>query len=230
LSKWWMAAHLLNSSKKRISAHQIHRTLGITYKSAWFMLHRLREAMRVLTPSPIGGEVGQIQADETYYGNTSKRAKGYRKELKHKPGVVALVDPASGEARAFAVKRANSGTVRKILVANTKRSSKLVTDESKLYTRVGKEYSEHQTVNHRRFEYVNHDGFTTNNVGNFFGVFKKGMKCVYHFCSAAHLQSYLNEFSFRYTYRSGLGYSDGERTALILKGIEGKRLTYQPIN
>jgi transposase-like protein len=230
LTKWWMAAHLLNSSKKGMSAHQIHRTLGITYKSAWFMMHRLREAMRTLAPSPMGGEGGQIQADETYYGNTSKRAKGYRKGLKHKPGVVALVDPKSGEARAFAVRSANAGMVRKILVTNAKRSSKLVTDESGLYSQVGKEFAGHETVTHARYEYVNRDGFTTNNVENFFGVFKKEMKGVYHFCSEAHLQAYLNEFSFRYTYRSGLGYSDGERTALMLKGIEGKRLTYRPIS
>jgi ISXO2-like transposase domain len=112
----------------------------------------------------------------------------YRKDLKHKPGVVALVDPATGEARAFAVKSANSGTIRKILVTNARRSSTLVTDESGLYIRVGKEFAGHETVTHARFEYVNRDGFTTNNVENFFGVFKKGMKGVYHFCSEAHLQ------------------------------------------
>jgi transposase-like protein len=230
LHKWLLATHLLTSSKKGMSTHQLHRMLGVTYKSAWFMTHRIREAMNEAVKKPMGGEGGQIQADETYYGNTSKRAKGYRKELKHKPGVVALVDPKSGEARAFAVKRATSGTVRKILVTNAKRSSTLVTDESRLYSRVGKEFSGHETVNHRRFEYVNRDGFTTNNVENFFGVFKKGMKGVYHFCSEAHLQRYLNEFSFRYSYRSGLGYSDTDRAAIALKGIEGKRLTYRRTN
>jgi transposase-like protein len=228
LHKWVLAFHLMNASKKGVSAHQLHRMLGITYKSAWFMAHRVREAMSGKNAAPMGGNGQQVQADETYYGNTSKRAKHYKKGHSQKSGVVALVDPNTGEARAFAVNKAHAANVREILVKNASRRSTLVTDESNLYTFTGEEYASHQTVLHTGREYVNKDGFTTNNVENFFGIFKKGMVGVYHFCGEQHLQRYLNEFSFRYSNRSGLGVSDGERAALAIKGAEGKRLTYRP--
>jgi transposase-like protein len=225
--KWLLAIHLMNASKKGMSAHQLHRMLGITYKSAWFLAHRIREAMRDDKPAGMGGAGHQVQADETYYGNTSKRAKHYRKGHSHKSGVVALVNPATGEARAFQVESATTETVRDILYTNVHRASTLVTDESNLYKYTGKSYRQHETVIHTGREYVNKDGYTTNNVENFFGIFKKGMVGVYHFCGEQHLQRYLNEFAFRYTHRSGLGVSDNERAALALKGIEGKRLTYR---
>lgn len=224
LTKWWMAAHMLNSGKKGVSAHQVHRTIGVTYKTAWFMMHRLREAMTDTFKGPMSGDGGIVEADETYYGNTSKRAKHYKKGHSNKMGVVALVDPATGQARAFAVKKATAATVRHILVTNVSRQAALVTDESNLYPKVGEEYGMHQTVEHGGREYVNADGFTTNHVENFFGIFKKGMVGVYHFCGEQHLQRYLTEFSFRYTNRF---VTDGERTAIALKGIEGKRLTYR---
>jgi transposase-like protein len=224
LTKWWMAAHMINSGKKGVSAHQVHRTIGVTYKTAWFMMHRLREAMKDVFNGPMSGDGGTIEADETYYGNTSKRAKHYKKGHSQKMGVVGLVDPATGHARAFAVKRATAQEVRKILVTNVSRKAALVTDESNLYNKVGEEYGMHQTVLHAGREYVNRDGFTTNHVENFFGIFKKGMVGVYHFCGEQHLQRYLTEFSFRYTNRH---VTDGERTAIALKGIEGKRLTYR---
>jgi transposase-like protein len=229
LTKWWMAAHMINSSKNGVSAHEIHRTIGVTYKTAWFMMHRLREAMKDLTPSPMGGQGQSIQADETYYGN-SKRAKSYRKGHRHKRSVVALVEP-KGRARVFHVKRATSETVRELLVTNVHRSSELQTDESPLYTKVGKEFAAHKTVEHgvnQRGFYVGKDGQTTNAVENFFGNFKRGMKGTYRFCNEKHLQRYLTEFEFRHNNRSGLGVNDGERTALAMKGIEGKRLTYRP--
>jgi transposase-like protein len=225
--KWLLAIHLLNSSKKGMSAHQLHRMLGVTYKSAWFLAHRIREAMVSKSPAPMGGKGQQVQADETYYGNTSKRAKGYKKGHKNKSSVVALVDPATGECRAFKVKNADSSSVRNVVVRNVLRSSILVTDSAHLYTEMGKEFADHQKVWHAANEYVNAQGFTTNNVENFFGVFKKGMVGVYHFCSEKHLHRYLTEFSFRYSNRVGLGVSDVERAALTLKGIEGKRLTYR---
>ena len=233
LTKWWMAAHMLNSGKNGVSAHEIHRTIGVTYKTAWFMMHRLREAMIDSTPSPMGGEGSKVQADETYYGNTSKRAKHYRKGHSHKANVVALVDPGNGQVRVFHPKKANAETVRDILVRNVHRSSELHTDESPLYKKVGKEFAAHKTVEHgwnQRGFYVGKEGQTTNNVENFFGVFKRGIKGSYVFCSEQHLHRYLAEFAFRYNNRSGLGVSDGERTAIALKGIEGKRLTYRPIN
>jgi hypothetical protein len=129
--------------------------------------------------------------------------------------VVALVDPDKGEARAFHVQKGvGADVVREILVKNASRKSTLVTDESKLYTKVGKEFADHQTMVHSGREYVNKDGFTTNNVENFFLQFKRGMRGTYIHCDEQHLQRYLNEFAFRYNHRSGLGYTDGERTAL----------------
>ena len=230
LSKWWLAMHLMAASKKGMSAHQMHRMLGISYKSTWFLMHRIREAMRSKNSAPMGGGGQQVQADETYYGNTSKRAKGYKKGHLNKSSVVALVDPHTGEARAFDVKNAHAGNVREILVKNASRRSTLVTDESRLYTYTGKEYAAHETVIHAGREYVNKDGYTTNNVENFFGIFKKGMVGTYHFCGEQHLQRYLDEFSFRYSNRSGLGVGDVARAELIAKGAEGKRLTYRRPN
>lgn len=232
LTKWWMAAHMFNSGKNGVSAHEIHRTLGVTYKTAWFMMHRLREAMADLAPTPMGGEGKSVQADETYYGNSSKRAKGYKKGHRHKQGVVALVEP-KGRVRAFHVKPATAETVREILVKNAHRSSELHTDESNLYTKVGAEFAAHKTVEHGMNNsglFVGKDGQTTNAVENFFGNFKRGMKGTYRFCSEQHLQRYLTEFSFRHNNRAALGVTDGERTALAMKGIEGKRLTYRPTN
>jgi transposase-like protein len=229
LTKWWMAARMMNAGKNGVSAHEIHRQIGVTYKTAWFMMHRLREAMIVAKPAAMGGSGSAVQADETYYGNTSKRSKSYRKGLKRKSAIVALVDPETGEARTFHVRRGVSASdVREILVTNVDRKSTLVTDESKLYTKTGAEFGDHQTMIHSGREYVNAMGFTTNNVENFFGVFKRGMRGTYTFCGEQHLQRYLTEFQFRYNNRSGLGISDGERTVAALKGIEGKRLTYRP--
>jgi transposase-like protein len=228
--KWLLAIHLLTASKKGMSAHQLHRMLGITYKSAWFLAHRIREAMDTEHTTPMGGEGGQVQADETYYGNTSKRAKHYKKGHSQKSGVVGLVDPANGQVRAFAVQKATAAVVRHVLVTNADRKSTLVTDESSLYTKVGKEFDGHDKVWHDARVYVTEAGRTTNNVENFFGIFKKGMVGVYHFCGEQHLQRYLNEFAFRYTNRSGVGIEDNARAALALKGIEGKRLTYRRPN
>ena len=230
LTKWWMAAHMFNSGKNGVSAHEIHRTLGVTYKTAWFMMHRLREALTDLAPAPMGNNGGPVQVDETYHLNSSKRAKGYKKGHRHKAGIVALVEPSTGRARAFAVKGATADKVCNILFTNIRRKATLVTDESKLYTFAGEQFADHQTVLHYGNEYVNKDGYTTNNVENFFGMFKRGMRGTYTFCGEQHLQRYLNEFAFRYSNRSGLGVSDGERTALAMKGIEGKRLTYRPTN
>ena len=232
LTKWWMATHLFNQGKNGVSAHEIHRTLGVSYKTAWFMMHRLREAMNEANPTPMGGKGKSVQADETYYGNSSKRSKSYRKGHRHKAGVVALVEP-QGRARVFHVKKANAETVRKIFVTNAERTSELHTDESPLYTKVGREFEAHKTVEHgwnQRGYYVGKDGQTTNAVENFFGNFKRSMKGTYRFCGEQHLQRYLNEFEFRHNNRSGLGVTDGERTALAMKGIEGKRLTYRPTN
>jgi len=230
LTKWWMAAHMFNSGKNGTSAHEIHRTLGVTYKTAWFMMHRLREAMTDLAPTPMGGEGKIIQADETYYGNTSKRAKHYKKGHSHKASVVALIEKPSGRARAVQLNKATAETVRDVLVRNASRKSELHTDESRLYDVVGKEFAAHKTVKHGWNQsgfYVGDEGQTTNAVENFFGNFKRSVKGTYRFVSEQHLQRYLAEFEFRHNHRSGLGFDDGERTALAMKGIEGKRLTYR---
>jgi transposase-like protein len=225
--KWLLAIHLLTASKKSMSSHQLHRMLGITYKSAWFLTHRIREAMTGANPGTMGGEGQVVQIDETYTGNTSKRAKSYKKGLKDKRAVVALVDPAAGKVRAFHVKAVNAKTVRGLLVEHANRKSTLVTDEALLYRKVGREFKAHERVFHKHGWYVNKRGFTTNNVENVFGIFKRGVYGTFHHISERHLQRYLNEFSFRYSNRSGLGVSDVERAALALKGIEGKRLTYR---
>jgi transposase-like protein len=230
LTKWWMAAHLFNQGKNGVSAHEIHRQIGVTYKTAWFMMHRLREAMTDMAPGPMGSTGGNVQADETYHLNTSKRAKNYRKGHKHKASIVALVDEDRGEVRAFHVKGVTSDKVREILFTNVMRKATLVTDEANFYKHVGKAYGAHETVYHSAKEYVNGNGFTTNNVENFFGVFKRGMRGTYTFCGEQHLQRYLAEFAFRYNNRSGLGITDGERTTRAMRGIEGKRLTYRPTN
>lgn len=232
LTKWWMAAHMFNSGKNGCSAHEIHRALGVTYKTAWFMMHRLREAMSGMSGGPMGGTGYSVQADETYYGNTSKRAKGYKKGHSHKQGIVALVEP-QGRVKAFHVKPASSASVREILVRNVRRTSELHTDESNLYVDVGREFAAHKTVKHgwnQSGYYVGPDGQTTNAVENFFGTFKRAMRGTYRFCSEQHLARYIAEFEFRHNNRSGLGITDGERTAKALSGIEGKRLTYRPTN
>jgi len=238
LTKWWMAVHMFNSGKNGVSAHEIHRTLGVTYKTAWFMMHRIREAMCDLAPGPMGGEGSSIQADETYYGNTSKRAKGYRKDRSRKAAVVALVEKPKGHVRAKHMETGVSATdLHKYLVTNASRKSELHTDESALYNSVGKEFAAHKTVRHGTKgmgdypgRWVGKDGQNTNAAENFFGQFKRSMRGTYRFCGEQHLQCYLNEFTFRYNNRSGLGIKDGERTALAMKGIEGKRLTYRPTN
>ena len=234
LSKWWLAMHLMAASKKGMSAHQMHRMLGISYKSTWFLMHRIREAMRDTKFTPMGGKGKSIQADETYYGNSSKRAKHYRKGHSHKASVVALVEPHSGRVAAVHMKNtANAEDVREFLVTHASRKSELHTDQSRLYVDVGKEFAAHKTVQHGwngQGEYVGADGQTTNNVENFFGTFKRGMKGTYHFCGEQHLQRYLDEFAFRYTNRSGVGIEDVARAELIAKGAEGKRLTYRRPN
>lgn len=231
LSKWWLAMHLMAASKKGMSAHQMHRMLGISYKSTWFLMHRIREAMRDTKFTPMGGKGKSIQADETYYGNSSKRAKHYRKGHSNKASVVALVEPHTGRVAAVHMKNtANAEDVREFLVTHASRKSELHTDESRLYIEVGKEFAAHKTVQHGwngQGEYVGSDGQTTNNVENFFGTFKRGMKGTYHFCGEQHLQRYLDEFAFRYTNRSGVGVEDVARAEMIAKGAEGKRLTYR---
>jgi transposase-like protein len=233
---WLQAFALMTASKKGMSAHQLHRSLKVTYKSAWFLAHRIREAMRTggLMP-PMGGPGEIVEADETYYGKTqeprtSKQRLGrpYKKGSRgprDKRPVLALVE-RGGRVRSFHVPVANAVNVAQIVRENVHRESRLMTDESKLYPVVGQEFASHETVNHSAKEYARGD-VTTNTVETYFSVFKRGMRGTYQHCKEKHLHRYLAEFDFRFNNRTALGVSDGERAELAIKGIEGKRLTYR---
>jgi transposase-like protein len=226
LNKWLMASFLMCASKKGISAHQMHRMLGVTYKTAWFMMHRIREAMTDSNPTPMGGEGQTIEADETYIGTR----KGIKKSRggAHKMKVLSIVE-RNGRARTFHIDTADKRTVRKILVTNADRKSTLNTDEAGWYVEAGKEFASHESVNHSAEEYVR--GKThTNTIEGFFSIFKRGMKGVYQHCGEKHLQRYLTEFEFRYSNRAALGVNDKDRSAKLLAGVVGKRLTYRRTN
>jgi transposase-like protein len=237
LTKWLMAFYLMCSSKKGISAHQLYRSLGIgSYQSAWFMAHRIREAMRAGgLATPMGGEGGIVEADETYYGKVDEpkpsKHRGGRPYLKGGAGpaskrpIVSLVE-RGGRVRSFHVEGATKEKVAKIVRENVAKESRLHTDESRLYTEVGREFSAHETVTHSRLEYVRGD-VHTNSAEGYFGLFKKGMKGVYQHCGEKHLHRYLAEFDFRYNHRVKLGYGDIDRTVAAIRGAEGKRLTYR---
>lgn len=237
LNKWLLAVHLMCASKKGISAHQLHRMLGVTYKTAWFMCHRIREAMRDDAPGPMGGGGQIVEADETYFGKTeyqptlNTRGEPFIKKGKGGPSgkraVVALVE-RGGRVRSFHVDKANAESVREIVVTNIRRESQLHTDESRLYTIVGSEFARHETVRHSAKEYARGD-VHTNTIEGVFSIFKRGMKGIYQHCAEKHLHRYLAEFDFRYNNRTKLGVNDVMRRDNALKGIEGKRLTYRRV-
>jgi len=231
LHKWVLATHLLSASKKGISSHQLHRMLGVTYKTAWFMSHRIREAMVDSDPTPMGGKGKTVEADETFQGPTDyefKNNEGWKPMMRTKRKVVTLVE-RNGRARSIKADDLTSKTIREILVQNVSRHSTLMTDEAQHYTSVGKEYRQHFTVNHSAGIYGM--GFiSTNTVEGYFSIFKRGMRGVYQHCGEQHLQRYLTEFDFRYSNRSKLGIEDAERALIALKGATGKRLTYRRIS
>jgi transposase-like protein len=223
LHKWLLATHLMAASKKGMSAKQMERMLGVTYKTAWFLCHRIREAMEGVTPSgPLGGPNKVVEADETFVGGKQKN-RATRPVAPKKP-VVALVE-REGHVRSFHVANVNAKTLRPLIVTNVDRASHLMTDESMVYTRVGREFAGHTSVVHSKGEYVRKGGFAHSNTAeNFFSIFKRGVIGTYHHMSEAHLARYCAEFDCRYNTRD---MTDGERAALILKGTEGKRLTYR---
>jgi transposase-like protein len=238
LHKWVLATHLMASSKKGMSAHQLHRMLGITYKSAWFMAHRIREAMKPTTATPMGGAGKIVEADETYYGpkavKTRHSVKGEPlsprayKGVANKRTVISLVE-RGGEVRSFHVERANRATVEEIVSKNASKESRLHTDESPIYKRTGKTMAAHETVEHKKEEYARGD-VHVNSAEGFFSIFKRGMTGVYQHCGEQHLHRYLNEFDFRYNNRTALKITDEQRAARALKGAEGRRLTYRRTN
>lgn len=236
LHKWLIGFHLMTASKKGVSAHQLHRMLGITYRSAWFMAHRIREAMRAGGLSPLGGEGKIVEADETYHGKVedpkpSKQRKGrpYTKKGKAGPAgkraIVSLVE-RGGSVRSFHVGVADKETVQKIVTDNVDRESRLHTDESRLYTGSDAYFASHETVKHSAKEYARGD-VHTNSAEGYFSIFKRGMKGVYQHCREKHLHRYLAEYDFRYNHRIALGVNDQERAFLAVKGAAGKRLTYR---
>lgn len=224
LHKWLLAAYLLCSSKKGISSHQLMRMLEVTYKTAWFMTHRIREAMRTGTfGTPLGGPGKVVEADETYIGRKSGTV--VRRGTAHKNTVVALVE-RGGEVRSFHVDRANVATVTPIARKNILRETRLMTDELGIYRRVGKEFAAYETVNHAANEYVRGE-VHTNTIEGFFSIFKRGMKGIYQHCGEQHLHRYLAEYDFRYNNRSALGVEDVRRMLILLGQTAGKRLTYR---
>jgi transposase-like protein len=237
LTKWLAALFLMTASKKGVSAHQVHRVLGISYKSTWFLMHRLREAMRSGGLEPLGGEGKIVEADETYFGKAEKQRVGSQRrgapylknrKVKNDRAIVALVE-RGGNVRSFHVAVADSATVAGIVSANVRKETRLQTDESKLYKKVGTEFASHETVNHGAKEYARGD-VTTNTIESYFSVFKRGMKGVYQHCSEKHLHRYLAEFDFRHNNRIALGVDDTNRAIELAKGIVGKRLTYRRPN
>jgi len=226
---WLQAIFLIAASKKGISANQLHRTLGVTLKTAWFMGHRIREAMRSGDITPFGNGGGAVEVDETFIGHDrtikpkgEKKGRGYH----HKYKVLSLVDRTTGQSRSMVVDNLKASTLGPIVVENLDEEARLMTDEASYYTQVGRMFAEHGVVHHNRGEYGRGDIYT-NTIEGYFSIFKRGMKGVYQHCAKEHLHRYLAEFDFRYNNRAALKVDDRERAERLVKGIVGKRLTYE---
>lgn len=222
--KWLQAVYLMSSSKKGFSAHQLHRTLEVTYKTAWFMAHRIREAMREISIEPMGGEGAIVECDETYIGNHGKQKPG-ASGWAHKEKVFSLVE-RGGKVHSHHVERVNIATLQPIMAKTILAETTIMTDEARHYIKLGKEYGGHGVVTHSAKEYVRGE-IHTNTIEGFFSIFKRGMKGIYQHCSKAHLKRYLCEFDFRYNNRE---LTDFQRSTIALLSIQGKRLTYQRPN
>jgi hypothetical protein len=231
LHKWALGFHLMASSKKGVSAHQLMRNLGLgSYRTAWFMAYRIREAMADRDPEPLGGKGKTVEVDETYIGkpeSTFVNGKGWvgKRGTATKQKVLTMVE-RGGRSVSIKIDDLTIPTIKRILGAHIVLDSTLNTDEAQFYKKPGKAFAAHESVNHGNYEYARGET-TTNTVEGFFGIFKRGMRGVYHHCGEQHLQAYLNEFDFRYSNRSGLGVDDAERARRAIRGADGKRLTYQ---
>ncbi len=224
LHKWVLATHLLCASKKGMSSKQLERMLGVTYKTAWFMTHRIRKAMETRHNGQLGGGGATVEADETFWGKKpgAKRAHG---GFAHKNAVFSLVE-RGGKVRSFHVPNVTAKTLKPILKSQMAADAHLMTDEAGQYRIIGPIYATHQTVGHRKGEYVR-GTVHTNTIEGFFSLLKRGLIGTYHHVSEQHLQRYVSEFDFRYNNRTALGVNDTQRTDTALKGISGKRLTYR---
>ena len=222
LHKWVLATHLLCSSKKGISSHQLHRVLGVTYKTAWFMTHRIRKAMEPEYNGMLGNN-GPVEADETFIGTKpgAKKRRGYG----HKNAVLSLVE-RNGNVRSFHVANVTAKTLKPILKEQITSEAHLMTDDAGQYRLIGPEFAKHDVVAHSTGEYVRGD-VHTNTAEGFFSIFKRGVYGVYQHVSPSHLHRYTTEFDFRYNHREKLGFDDSMRSNAALKGISGKRLTYR---
>ncbi|HLQ27546.1 MAG TPA: IS1595 family transposase [Acidiferrobacterales bacterium] len=225
LNKWLMAVYLMCSSKKGISSHQLHRTLGITYKSAWFLSHRIREAMTNNPSGMLGGNGGIVEADETFWGNKKKIKRTKGRGYQHKMKIVSLVE-RGGNVRSFHVKRVDGKTLKPILRAHIAKDAHLMTDEHGAYHGLSKEFASHKVVNHSAGEYVRGNA-NTNTIEGYFSLFKRGLIGTFHHISEQHIERYAHEFDFKWNHRQ---VTDSERADNALKGISGKRLTYRRIN
>jgi transposase-like protein len=238
MNLWLQAMYLLCSSKKGISSNQLSRTLGVTLKTAWFMSHRIREAMRVTGVGPLGGAGGVVEIDETLMGKIEGAPKKLHTGGSKDRNIVLTLVERGGAARSFHIDGMAIRDFMPIIRENVKKETRINTDEGKHYNDLSKEFAGHDTVTHSADEYVrytnvcsfsdgDHYKITTNTVEGFYSIFKRGMKGVYQHCSEKHLHRYLSEFDFRYSNRVRFGIDDVERTARAVKGIVGKRLTYR---
>jgi transposase-like protein len=227
LSKWLAALFMMTASKKGVSAHQIHRSLGISYKTAWFLCHRLREAMRTGGLAPMGGGGKIVEIDETLFGRVQGAPRTIRWGQHHNwRNIVLTLVERDGTARSFHVSSATMASLLPIIRENINRETTVMTDELTSYQKLGDSFAKHEAVNHSAKEYAR-GAVTTNTVEGYFSIFKRGMRGVYQHCSEKHLHRYLAEFDFRYNHRIKLGYNDLMRAEALVPGIKGKRLTYR---
>ena len=225
MNLWLQAIYLMCASKKGISSNQLHRTLGVTLKTAWFMSHRIREAMRDDGSVNFGAGGGVVEVDETFIGSQFKKSKTARGGA-HKNKVLTLIDRTTGAAKSVVVKDLRVSTLLPILRANIAKEATVYTDEAKWYAKLSKSFAHHDFTTHAAEEYVRGE-VHTNTVEGYFSVFKRGMKGVYQHCSKDHLHRYCAEFAFRYSNRVALGTDDRTRADIALNGIVGKRVLYR---
>ena len=227
MNLWLQAIYLMCASKKGVSSNQLHRTLGVTLKTAWFMSHRIRLAMDETGTVNFGAGGGVVEVDETFIGNQFKKSKTARGGA-HKNKVLTLIDRTSGKAKSIVIKDLRISTLLPILQANIAKEATVYTDEAKWYEKLSKSFAAHDFTTHAAEEYVRGD-VHTNTVEGYFSIFKRGMKGIYQHCDKTHLHRYCAEFAFRYSNRVALGIDDDMRAHNALMGVVGKRLTYETI-